>query len=126
MKPPRRDQRLLSSQQFRTVYERGQKFHTPFFSAFFLSTEGKLQRLGLTTTRKIGGAVLRNRCRRRLREIFRLRDQASLEGRGFDLVLNVKPIVATAEYQEIVDAFSQLLLRFRQTIDKPKRSEGTK
>ena len=126
MKPPKRDQRLLSSRQFRAVYERGKKFHTPFFSAFFLPTEGNLQRLGITTTRKIGGAVLRNRCRRRLREIFRLRDHTHLEGIGFDLVLNVKPTVATAEYQEIVMAFSQLLLRFRQAMEKPKRSEGTK
>ncbi len=126
MKPPKRDQRLLSSRQFRAVYERGQKFHTPFFSAFFLPTDEGLQRLGVTTTRKIGGAVLRNRCRRRLREIFRLRDQASLEGVGFDVVLNVKPTVATAEYQEIVAAFSQLLLRFRQAVEKAKRLEGTK
>ena len=126
MKPPKRDQRLLSSRQFRAVYERGQKFHTPFFSAFFLPTEGSLQRLGVTATRKIGGAVLRNRCRRRLREIFRLRDHTNLEGIGFDVVLNVKPTVATADYQEVEAAFSQLLLRFRQAINKPNRSEGTK
>jgi ribonuclease P protein component len=126
MKPPKQDQRLLSSRQFRAVYERGQKFHTPFFSAFFLPTAGNLQRLGVTTTRKIGGAVLRNRCRRRLREVFRLRDRQSLEGIGFDMVLNVKPTVATAEYHEIVAAFSQLLLRFRQALDKTKGAEGTK
>ena len=126
MKPPKRDQRLLSSRQFRAVYQRGQKFNTPFFSAFFLPTTDGLQRLGLTTTRKIGCAVLRNRCRRRLREIFRLRDPSSLAGIGFDLVLNVKTTVATAEYHEIDAAFSQALLRFRQSVDKLKISEGAK
>lgn len=124
MKPPKRDQRLLSNRQYRAVYDRGQKFNTPFFSAFFLPTDDGLQRFGLTTTRKIGGAVLRNRCRRRLREIFRLRDHASLEGIGFDVVLNVRPIAATAKYQEIEIAFSQMLLRFRRSINQAKPSEG--
>ncbi len=126
MKPPKRDQRLLSNRQFRVVYDRGQKFNTPFFSAFFLPTDNGLQRFGLTTTRKIGGAVLRNRCRRRLREIFRLRDHTSLDGIGFDVVLNVKPTVATAGYQEIETAFSQMLVRFRRSKDKAKPSEGVK
>ena len=126
MKPPKRDHRLLSNRQFRAVYDRGQKFSTSFFSAFFLPTDNGLQRFGLTTTRKIGNAVLRNRCRRRLREIFRLRDHASLHGIGFDVVLNVRPTVATAEYREIEAAFSQMLLRFRRAIDKAKPSEGAK
>jgi ribonuclease P protein component len=125
MKPPKRDQRLLSHRQFRAVYDRGQKFNTPFFSAFFLPTQSGLQRFGLTTTRKIGGAVLRNRCRRRLREIFRLRDHASMEGIGFDVVLNVKPTVATAEYQDIEAAFSQLMLRVLRAMEKAKSSEIT-
>ncbi len=125
MKPPKRDHRLLSNRQFRAVYDRGQKFNTPFFSAFFLSTEHGLQRFGLTTTRKIGNAVLRNRCRRRLRELFRLRDLASLEGIGFDVVLNVKPTAATAKYPDIEAAFSQLLLRFRRSIPPAKPFGGS-
>ncbi len=124
MKPPKRDQRLLSNRQFRAVYDRGQKFNTPFFSAFFLPTDNGLQRFGLTTTRKIGGAVLRNRCRRRLREIFRLCDHTSLAGIGFDVVLNVKPTVATADYQDIEAAFAQMLLRFRRSRDKVNPAEG--
>ncbi len=124
MKPPKRDHRLLSNRQFRAVYDRGQKFNTPFFSAFFLPTEHRLQRFGLTTTRKIGNAVLRNRCRRRLRELFRLRDLITLEGIGFDVVLNVKPTAATAKYSEIEAAFSQLLLRFRRFITPAKLSDG--
>jgi len=123
MKPPKRDQRLLSSRQFRMVYDRGRKFNTPFFSAFFLLTNDGHQRMGLTTTRKIGGAVLRNRCRRRLREVFRLRNQASLDGVSFDLVLNVKPTTASADYREIEASFSQTLLRFRHSIEKAKSSE---
>lgn len=126
MKPPKRDQRLLSSRQFRAVYNGGQKFNTPFFSAFILSTETGLQRMGLTTTRKIGDAVLRNRCRRRLREIFRLRDRAAFDGMGFDVVFNLRPSAATAEFQDMQSAFSQVLLRYRQNVSKSNQSEGEK
>ncbi len=120
MKPPKQQQRLLTGKQYRAVYEKGQKFHTPFFSAFILRTETGFQRLGLTTTRKMGNAVLRNRCRRRLRAVFRLREQARLVGVGYDLVLNVRANVATAEYQEIRVAFEQMLQRFSQALDRAK------
>ena len=126
MKPPRQNYRLLSSRQFRAVYEKGQRLNTPFFSAFILRTDTEQQRLGLTTTRKIGKAVLRNRCRRRLREIFRLRDQTALSGLGFDVVLNVRSNVATAEYQEIANAFAQMLQRFRQSAVKAKNGNEVK
>lgn len=125
MKLPKSDYRLLSSRQFRAVYERGQKFNTPFFTAFILSTDKGLQRMGLTTTRKIGGAVLRNRCRRRLREIFRLRDHSQLLGIGCDVVFNIKPTLATADFKEIETAFSQTLIRFRRSIANPSERERT-
>jgi ribonuclease P protein component len=120
MLAPKRDDRLLSSRQFRAVYSSGQKFNTPYFSAFILPSEDARQRLGLTTTRKIGGAVLRNRCRRRLREIFRLRDRSVLNV-GYDLVLNVKPTVATASYCDIEMSLSNTLFRFRQVLDNNKK-----
>lgn len=125
MKALKRTQCLLSRSQFRSVYERGQKFSTPFFSAFVLRTDSEMQRLGITTTRKIGGAVLRNRCRRRLRELFRLRDQSFLVGVGFDLVLNVRSSAASADYKEVETAFMQILHRFRRSLDEVKDLEAT-
>ena len=125
MKATKRNHRLLSSAQFRAVYERGRKFSTPFFSAFILRTDCEWQRLGLTTTRKIGDAVLRNRCRRRLREVFRLRDQSYLAGAGFDVVLNLRTSAASAEYKDVVAALEQTLHRYRQSLDKSKGLEVT-
>jgi ribonuclease P protein component len=119
-KATKHNHKFLSRSQFRTVYERGQKFNTPFFSAFVLRTNSEWQRLGVTTTRKIGGAVLRNRCRRRLREIFRLRDQSRLLTIGYDVVLNIKSSAATADYKEIERAFLQMLYRFDQALKSAK------
>ncbi len=118
MKIPKQHHRLLLSREFKVVYAKGRKISTPYFSAFVIKTESEHQRLGLTTTRKIGNAVLRNRCRRRLRDAFRFRDLSSLSGVGFDVVLNVRPSTATADFKDIESAFAQFFQRFRQTLDK--------
>src|SRR5215475_8972670 len=110
-------QTLRNSQQFRRVYEQGHKIHTPFFSAFFLKNDAGERRYGITVTRKIGGAVVRNRCKRRLREIVRKHElgqacsaSCSASGsNGFDLVLNVKSELAKADFDRLQDSFARLM-----------------
>ena len=113
MNAARSPQRLLSSRQFRKVYEQGRKFQTTYFTAFFLKQDGGEQRAGITVTRKIGNAVVRNRCKRRLREIVRKHQLDELNGVGFDLVLNVKSGLAQAEFKVLEADFLQTLSRFR-------------
>jgi RNase P protein component len=47
-------------------------------------------------------------------------------GIGYDVVLNVKPTVATAGYKALETAFAQTLSRFRQSLDKAIDSEQAK
>lgn len=57
-------------------------------------------RLGLTVSRKVGGAVVRNRLRRRLRAAYRTnRDRFPA---GYDVVIGAKPTAATAPYRELL------------------------
>jgi ribonuclease P protein component len=61
-------------------------------------------RFGFVTSKRLGGAVVRNRTRRRLREITRetpVRD-------GFDVVLSAKRATAGASFQEMRDSVSRL------------------
>jgi len=61
-------------------------------------------RYGFVTSKRLGGAVVRNRTRRRLREITRetpVRD-------GFDVVLSAKRAAADASFQDLRDAVSRL------------------
>jgi ribonuclease P protein component len=100
---------LRNSQQFRRVYDQGYRVHTPFFSAFILRNEGDELRYGITATRKIGGAVVRNRCKRRLREVVRrYQFNASYFG-GFDLVLNVKAGLSKADFKQLQESFSRVM-----------------
>lgn len=116
MKTAEKLQTLRSSQEFRTVYDRGAKFHTPFFSAFILKTNESDPRIGITVTRKIGQAVIRNRCKRRLRELARRHMIAVLGGVGCDIVINAKAGLQKADFTELDRAFTRILTRYRKII----------
>lgn len=116
-------QTLRNSQQFRRVYEQGYRIHTPFFSAFFLRNDAGARRYGITVTRKIGGAVLRNRCKRRLREIVRKYELCPSYPDGFDLVLNVKPELAGADFKRLQTSFAHVMSRFCHEMDRSSSAE---
>ena len=73
-------------------------------------------RLGVTATRKLGGAVQRNRAKRLLREIFR-RNRLSLKP-PVDLVVNASPSMIHRDTEELerefLEAFAKLVRGIRQ------------
>jgi ribonuclease P protein component len=66
-------------------------------------------RLGLAASRRVGGAVIRNRVRRLLREAFR-RNRPS-EARGFDLVLVPRPEMGASTRSEVEREYVKRLRR---------------
>ncbi len=80
---------------------------------FALAGDGEVCRLGITATRKIGGAVVRNRARRRIREIFRAHREL-LAGWGGDLVVNVRQRCAEAAWGELVEDFARCLTKLQK------------
>lgn len=67
-------------------------------------------RLGLTVTKKLGSAVVRNRIRRRLREAARLVFPGNASP-GFDYVAIARPVALTAEFSVLLDDMKGALLR---------------
>ena len=63
-------------------------------------------RLGLTASTKLGHAVVRNRCRRRLREVYRLNNPKLRQ--GWDIILVARSRTATISWQELNDTFMRL------------------
>jgi len=74
-------------------------------------------RFGISTGRSLGSAVVRNRVRRRLREILRA---MPIGGPGRDILVVCRPAAATATYDELREAIGRLL----QTSDD-ERATGT-
>ena len=63
-------------------------------------------RVGITTGKKLGHAVVRNRARRRLREVYRLNE--SLCKPGFDIVVVARSRCITADFQKLTKAYLSL------------------
>ena len=89
--------RLLRRSEFQRVYEQGQRRSASLCTIFYRPNGLAQTRLGITVPRRLGTAVLRNRIKRRVREIFRLH-RHELPG-GWDIVLNPRPAAATAAYR---------------------------
>jgi ribonuclease P protein component len=99
----RRSGRLTSSADFRRAYSAGKRASTPGVVVHVLDTgEVRSARIGVSASRGVGGAVQRNRAKRRLREAVRpLRD--SLRP-GVDAVFVATATTPTASFQELVDS----------------------
>ncbi len=63
-------------------------------------------RLGITTSVKLGHAVVRNRARRRLREVYRLNSPRLRQ--GYDIILVARGRTAAAPWKELNDTFLRL------------------
>ena len=89
-----------------------------YLVVFALPGEGEVSRLGITATRKIGGAVVRNRARRRIRELFRA-NRGVLDGWAGDLVVNVRQGCDGAGWQELSEDFTRCLIKVRRVPPAP-------
>ena len=100
--------RLRRRKEFLRVQEKGQKIDAGLLLALVLKNQQPLAdlRVGLTVSAKVGNAVVRNRVRRRLRELFRTRREAL--PKGLDMVLIARTSAAKAEWQDFVRAFDRL------------------
>ncbi len=68
-----------------------------------------MTRFGLSTGRKLGGAVVRNRVRRRLREVLRVMVPAFQP--GWDVLIIARPAIVAADHDAVVGAIRRLLQR---------------
>ena len=64
--------RILKRKDFRQLYKNGERLYTDCFIVERQPSQCDRSRLGLTVSRKVGGAVERNRIKRLTREFFRL------------------------------------------------------
>lgn len=68
--------RLLKRAEFLRLSEIGQKLHVPHFLLLYSAAETAFPRIGITVSRKIGKAIIRNRIKRIVRDYFRLRKRS--------------------------------------------------
>jgi ribonuclease P protein component len=102
-----REARLLKHADFQVVYKQGRKHFSVNMTAFYRENRGNAgPRVGFTVGKVLGGAVDRNRIRRRMRSAVRnhLRELAW----PLDLVLHPRKSVLTLEFSQLDEEVMQV------------------
>ena len=94
------------------MYRDGQRRSSPQFTVFYRANGLERSRFGISVKKALGGAVVRNRIRRRIREILRLH-QSEIPS-GWDIVIHPRSSVARGAFAPLAAE----LLRLLQSIVK--------
>ena len=110
------EQRLRANRDFRLIYARGRSFANPVAVLHVMYRAGQYAaaapglRIGFVVSKKQGGAVVRNRIKRRLREAVRLRLPDLREG-TYDVIFVGRSQAHAAAWPDLVEAVKDLLRR---------------
>jgi len=104
--------RVRKRSEYQRIYANGQKISSKNLVLFYLENGLERPRMGMTVTRRTGGAVQRNRIKRLLREWFR---QSRPELPALDLVINAREgihrMTLEALSRELRDVFRRIAAR---------------
>jgi ribonuclease P protein component len=103
--------RVRSGEEFRRTFKRGTASGSPFVVLHYLADESHAVRVGFVVSKAVGNAVVRNRTKRRLREIMHARLDSLPAGL---YVLRVKPAAAGAAFTQLDATVDGLLARARR------------
>lgn len=120
-----RSERLRKNREFAAVFERGRSFPGKKVVVYLLENSLPFNRVGVAVSRKLGGAVVRNRLKRVVKEAYRA-NEAGLR-KGLDLVLVPRSRAKTASFQEVkaelFEVFSECGILARDATEHEKSAE---
>lgn len=107
---------LKENRQFRRLYAKGKSGVSPTLVIYYRKNGSEENFLGITVSGKLGNAVVRNKIRRRLKEIYRSHEGEFLKGHHIVVVARVR--ACNVSYAELEKHFLQVA--FRCKLLKPK------
>lgn len=104
--------RIRKRSEYQALYETARRIPSKSFVLFVMKNALGRPRLGITVTRRVGGAVQRNRAKRLMREIFR---RHKSEFQDVDIVVNGRQTLPRANYLPLEAEFLSCLRPYRRT-----------
>lgn len=104
--------RVKKRRDFTRVYQRGKSHAGKYIVLYRYKTRLDTYRVGFTVSKKVGNAVVRNKVRRRLKEIARLQPELFQPGR--DYILIARPAAAQVTYRELERDLESLLKKINK------------
>ena len=111
--------RLAKRREFLRVYESGRKLFSRYCVLFYAANGLTHSRIGITATKKLGKANVRNRLKRWTRETYRReRDPLHLDAQPVDFVINIKPSAADVSFTVYRDDLLRTIKRAAESMVK--------
>jgi len=107
---------LKKNHEFRRLYQKGASAAGGSMVLYCRKNRLGHNRLGLTASVKLGGAVVRNRARRRLREVYRLNSPKLRQ--GWDIILVARSRTVSVSWRELEQTFLKLCRKLDLLEDK--------
>jgi ribonuclease P protein component len=103
----RKEERLIKNSDFQRVYAEGSRYSNEDFILYVhRAQEGRGRRLGISVSRRLGGAVVRNRIKRLVREAYRERKGRLAE--NMDIVVVPRKTNTVLSYSRVKRALESL------------------
>ncbi|MBN1366749.1 MAG: ribonuclease P protein component [Dehalococcoidales bacterium] len=115
----RGEQYITKPKQYSAIYNQGSSWVNKIIVLKALPNNLEMSRYGFSVSSRVGGAVVRNRIKRRLREIIR---PIKLQS-GWDLVIIARPAAAGTEYKVLENSVGNLLIKAKLISTETKKQE---
>ena len=107
---------LTKNHEFKRLYNKGKNAASQCAVVYCRRNGRPDNRLGITVSTKLGGAVRRNRIRRRLKEVYRLNEKLLLS--GYDIVIIARMRSLFIKFQELESSVLSLFKKLRILADE--------
>ncbi|MGD8537222.1 MAG: ribonuclease P protein component [Candidatus Aminicenantes bacterium] len=96
-------ERITKKKDFIFLYKKGNRYRGRYFNLIYLSNDLNFSRMAVVVSKKVGGAVERNRIKRRLRTLFRRNKQ--ILPSPLDIICVVKTEIQGASWQSLEEEY---------------------
>jgi ribonuclease P protein component len=101
--------KLKKNYEFKKVYNEGRYYVEKYVVMYIIANNSALNRVGFSVSKKVGNSVVRNKIKRRMKEVYRqLADNTKL---GFDIVYTARAGSGSADYSMIEKNIISILKR---------------
>ena len=99
---------LKKDSDFRKVYKHGKSFANRYLVMYILNNKSENSRIGISVSKKVGKAIIRNKVRRRIKEAYRVNIDENVKY-GYDIVFIARVAIKDAEYKDIEKSMKHLV-----------------
>lgn len=99
---------LKKDSDFRKVYKHGKSFANRYLVMYILENKSDNSRIGISISKKVGNAIIRNKIRRRIKECCRLNSYEYIKN-GFDIVFIARVASKECNYGDIEKSIKYLM-----------------